>query len=178
MWDMGEGTEVLTQNVDRTRELALGHLAAKTKHQRERPFVVLTKHLIPLSIGNGCESCNSLHELFKACTADAVCNTTYPNLEDTFYNLVAKLNDTPAKIHVVDPQTGILLKRITMPGDFPITWLGDEAIGTVIDFDGKWSNADAAKTDEAEASPPCHYLGLSHRNLFHLRPQGLDVEVE
>ena len=35
-------------------------------------------------------------ELFKACAADATCNTANPNLEDTFFNLVAKLDETPA----------------------------------------------------------------------------------
>src|SRR5207249_1804874 len=46
-------------------------------------------------------------ELFKACAADATCNTAYPNLEDTFFNLVAKLDQTPANIHVVDQRAGI-----------------------------------------------------------------------
>ena len=45
-------------------------------------------------------------ELFKACAADAVCNTAYPSLEDTFYNVVAKLDSNPADIHVIDPATG------------------------------------------------------------------------
>jgi len=51
-------------------------------------------------------------ELFKACTADATCNTAYPNLEDTFFNLVDKLNQTPAKIHVVDQQTRIIYPAV------------------------------------------------------------------
>jgi pimeloyl-ACP methyl ester carboxylesterase len=51
-------------------------------------------------------------ELFKACTGDATCNTAYPNLEDTFFNLVDKLNQTPAHIHVVDQQTGIIYPAV------------------------------------------------------------------
>jgi hypothetical protein len=53
---------------------------------------------------------------------------------------------------VVDPQTGLLLKRLTMPGDFSIDWLGDDAVGTVIDFDNKWANIDAVKEDDSTAA--------------------------
>jgi pimeloyl-ACP methyl ester carboxylesterase len=45
-------------------------------------------------------------ELFKACAADATCNTAYPRLEDTFFNLVSQLNEKPATIHLIDPDTG------------------------------------------------------------------------
>jgi pimeloyl-ACP methyl ester carboxylesterase len=51
-------------------------------------------------------------ELFKACTADATCNTAYPHLEDTFFNLVDKLNQTPVQIQVVDPSTGQIYPAI------------------------------------------------------------------
>src|SRR5258708_32025458 len=61
-------------------------------------------------------------ELFKACTADATCNTAYPNLEDTFFNLVDKLNQTPAHIRVVDPQTGKI---------YPAVLNGDGLLGAV-----------------------------------------------
>ena len=45
-------------------------------------------------------------ELFKACAADAICNTAYPSLEDTFYNVVAKLDTDPAAIQVTNPANG------------------------------------------------------------------------
>ncbi len=61
-------------------------------------------------------------ELFKACAADAACNTTYPHLEDTFFNLVTELNLTPAKIRLIDPQTGQI---------YPAKLNGDGLIGAV-----------------------------------------------
>jgi pimeloyl-ACP methyl ester carboxylesterase len=45
-------------------------------------------------------------ELFKACAADANCNTAYPHLEDTFFSLVAQLNQKPATVRLLDPDTG------------------------------------------------------------------------
>jgi hypothetical protein len=53
---------------------------------------------------------------------------------------------------VIDPQTGLYLKRVTMPLDYPTTWLGNEAFQTVIDFDGKWQNPAAAAIDDGASA--------------------------
>src|SRR5205085_3754638 len=45
-------------------------------------------------------------QLFKACAADARCNSAYPSLEASLFELVARLNREPARISVVDPNTG------------------------------------------------------------------------
>lgn len=48
----------------------------------------------------------ALTELFNACAADTACNRDYPNLEKTFYDLVARLDKTPARVAVTDANTG------------------------------------------------------------------------
>ncbi len=48
----------------------------------------------------------ALTELFNACAADTACNRDYPNLEKTFYDLVERLDKTPARVTVADPNTG------------------------------------------------------------------------
>jgi len=43
---------------------------------------------------------------------------------------------------VIDPQTGMLLKRLALPQDQPITYLpggGDHAFASVLDLDGAWN---------------------------------------
>lgn len=45
-------------------------------------------------------------ELFRACEADAACRESYPNLEQRFSALVAKLNAEPVTVRLVDPETG------------------------------------------------------------------------
>lgn len=47
----------------------------------------------------------AFHELFAACAADADCNTYYPNLEKVFFDLVARLNQEPARVPMTDPDT-------------------------------------------------------------------------
>ena len=61
-------------------------------------------------------------ELFNACTADTACSTTYPNLSDTFFGLVAKLNKEPAHITLTDPDTGQV---------YPAVLNGDGLIGAI-----------------------------------------------
>ncbi len=41
-----------------------------------------------------------LEVLFAHCRADAACNAVYPDLEQTFYQLVERLNDEPAQVLV------------------------------------------------------------------------------
>ena len=45
-------------------------------------------------------------EVFAACTADPACAAAYPNLEERFYALVARFNDTPVDLTLTDPETG------------------------------------------------------------------------
>ena len=45
-------------------------------------------------------------ELFKACQEDVKCNTAYPHLEKTFFDLVDRLNKKPVMIRLTDPQDG------------------------------------------------------------------------
>ena len=45
-------------------------------------------------------------ELFDGCAQDTACNEAYPNLEETFFNVVAKYNAEPADITVADLFTG------------------------------------------------------------------------
>ncbi len=44
--------------------------------------------------------------LFDACAADAACNATYPDLEQVFYDTVARLKAKPEVVSAFDPYTG------------------------------------------------------------------------
>ncbi|MEJ5200805.1 MAG: alpha/beta hydrolase [Anaerolineales bacterium] len=44
--------------------------------------------------------------LFDACTQDENCNQNYPELEKVFFELVSKLDQTPAQITIKDDETG------------------------------------------------------------------------
>lgn len=48
----------------------------------------------------------SLNTLFDGCAKDAACNAAFPNLEQTFFDLVAKLNANPVTLHPTNPNTG------------------------------------------------------------------------
>jgi pimeloyl-ACP methyl ester carboxylesterase len=54
----------------------------------------------------------SLKKLFASCLADADCNREYPELEQTFFDLVKKLNDTPAIVPLKDPDTGKIYQSL------------------------------------------------------------------
>ena len=58
----------------------------------------------------------ALTELFAACAADAGCNRDYPNLEKVFYELVDRLDKTPARVTVADANTG-LTYRMNIDGE-------------------------------------------------------------
>jgi len=45
-------------------------------------------------------------EVFAACAADPACAAAYPNLEDRFYALVARYDETPVDLTLTDPETG------------------------------------------------------------------------
>ncbi len=44
-------------------------------------------------------------QLFEACAADVTCQTDYPNLEQRFFDLVDRLNESPIRITLTDPET-------------------------------------------------------------------------
>jgi pimeloyl-ACP methyl ester carboxylesterase len=44
----------------------------------------------------------SFEEVFNACEADQECNREYPNLRETFYDLVDQLNENPVTVQLVD----------------------------------------------------------------------------
>jgi len=53
---------------------------------------------------------------------------------------------------VIDPQTGMLLKRLALPQDQPITYLpgsGDHYFESVFDPDGAWTTPGAVLTDDS-----------------------------
>jgi pimeloyl-ACP methyl ester carboxylesterase len=47
----------------------------------------------------------SLRALFSACQADRECATSYPNLEQTLFDTIEKLNQHPVHIRLTDPET-------------------------------------------------------------------------
>ena len=48
----------------------------------------------------------ALTEFFAACTAHPVCSIDYPNLEATYFDLIAQLDAAPLRMRVDDPNTG------------------------------------------------------------------------
>jgi pimeloyl-ACP methyl ester carboxylesterase len=61
-------------------------------------------------------------ELFDACKADASCDQAYPNLEQTFFDLVARLNHDPARIPLTDSKTNTTYNAV-VDGDTLESWL-------------------------------------------------------
>ena len=81
------------------------------------------------------------------------------------------VNTTGRSETVVDPQTGMLLKRVTMPQDQPTgnPPAGDHAFATVIDFDSAWTNPSGVLADDSASAS---YTGTGSDWLF-LRDQKL-----
>ena len=48
----------------------------------------------------------SLNTLFAGCASDAACNAAFPDLEQTFFDLIAELNAQPITLHPTNPSTG------------------------------------------------------------------------
>ncbi len=48
------------------------------------------------------DTLNAFNALFAACAADATCNSAYPNLETTFFDLVTRLNNDPLVFNYYD----------------------------------------------------------------------------
>jgi pimeloyl-ACP methyl ester carboxylesterase len=66
----------------------------------------------------------SLNQLFKNCKADAACAAAYPNLENEFYEVVAKLNKEPLAAGAKDDKTGETFE-VKLTGDDFATWIID-----------------------------------------------------
>jgi pimeloyl-ACP methyl ester carboxylesterase len=58
----------------------------------------------------------SFRLLFDGCASDRACATAYPNLEATFYQLVAELNVTPLRYQARHPRTGVVYS-VVLTGD-------------------------------------------------------------
>lgn len=66
----------------------------------------------------------ALNQLFKNCKADNQCAAAYPNLENEFYETVAKLNKEPILTALKDGKTGESFE-IKLNGDDFATWIID-----------------------------------------------------
>lgn len=64
----------------------------------------------------------ALEQLFAGCAADEDCNSSYPNLKQTFYDLVDRLNETPATGQATNPMDGQV---------YDIVLNGDSLLGVI-----------------------------------------------
>ncbi len=48
----------------------------------------------------------ALKTLFDGCAADPACNAAYPNLQQVYYDLIARLDAAPILVRALDPKTG------------------------------------------------------------------------
>jgi len=67
---------------------------------------------------------SALNQLFKNCQTDAECAKAYPNLENEFYETVAKLNKEPILASLKNEKTGES-DEIKLNGDDFATWIID-----------------------------------------------------
>jgi pimeloyl-ACP methyl ester carboxylesterase len=59
----------------------------------------------------------SFTRLFEACRQSEPCNQQYPDLEQVFFDLVDRLNQTPARVEMTDPETGTVYSEAAIDGD-------------------------------------------------------------
>ena len=69
-------------------------------------------------------------QLFSTCAQDEDCSKTYPDLENRFYQVVEKLNQTPATVGLTDPDSGITYQALIdgdtfLDGIFQFLYLAD-----------------------------------------------------
>lgn len=71
---------------------------------------VILDAVVPTNIDFNFDAPNSQNRAFKeffdACRSQPVCDAAYPNLEQSFYDLVARLEEKPATIRLLDSETG------------------------------------------------------------------------
>ncbi|HET9221101.1 MAG TPA: alpha/beta fold hydrolase, partial [Roseiflexaceae bacterium] len=60
----------------------------------------------------------ALTEFFGACAADTRCNTSYPHLEQVFYEQVQLLDRQPARVPMTDPETGVTYDAVVRGDTF------------------------------------------------------------
>lgn len=66
----------------------------------------------------------ALNQLFKNCQAETECAKAFPNLENEFYETVAKLNKEPLAVQLKDEKTNET-HEIKLNGDDFVTWIID-----------------------------------------------------
>ena len=54
----------------------------------------------------------SLREFFQACQTDADCQKNYPDLEKTYFETVEALDRNPARVELLDPDTGDIYQSV------------------------------------------------------------------
>jgi pimeloyl-ACP methyl ester carboxylesterase len=54
----------------------------------------------------------SLREFFQACQSDEDCRKNYPDLEKTYFETVEKLDQDPARVELLDPDTGDIYQSV------------------------------------------------------------------
>ena len=72
----------------------------------------------------------ALDQLFQACAEDKNCDQAYPNLETVFYQVVDQLNQSPVKIAMTDPESGVTYQApingdTFLEGIFQLLYIGD-----------------------------------------------------
>jgi pimeloyl-ACP methyl ester carboxylesterase len=58
----------------------------------------------------------SFTELFRACSGDPVCQAAYPDLENVTFELIDRLNLSPARVPITDQETGVTYNAV-LDGD-------------------------------------------------------------
>ena len=54
----------------------------------------------------------SLREFFQACQTDADCQKNYPDLEKTYFETIEALDQNPARVELLDPDTGTIYQSV------------------------------------------------------------------
>jgi pimeloyl-ACP methyl ester carboxylesterase len=67
----------------------------------------------------------ALNQLFERCAADPGCSAAYPDLEKTFFETVAQLNENPASYQIIDP----ISRQV-----YPVKMDGNGLIGVTFQF--------------------------------------------
>lgn len=60
----------------------------------------------PLAANWAADFEHALNAFFAGCAAEPFCSATYPDLEQTFFALLDRLDATPVTLHPIDPATG------------------------------------------------------------------------
>lgn len=85
----------------------------------------------------------TLRMIFAACSAQPGCNAAYPDLEQTFVQLVERLEANPITIQVVDPRSGNLVPAVIDGGRFVhllfrISYITDQVANVPVLISNTW----------------------------------------